>query len=170
MATPLLRPPLFGPAKSHLISCIKTFLIRPPRNTTKGQIFRSPCAYFLCNFTQHCGYKLGDRLNIANNWHMYNDSDYDCFHKQVFIVLTNLRRSSNLLVNWFSLPLVLVQSLLLYIYNDPTITPYHGQLFLARTSVRDNGVPLYFHSHDSHSRCNILVRNVAGYKFKTKGR
>ena len=23
-ATPLLRPPLFGPAKSHLISCIKT--------------------------------------------------------------------------------------------------------------------------------------------------
>ena len=77
-ATPLLQPPLFGPAKSLSISCIETPLIRPPRNTANGQILRSPCAYFLCNFTPHYGHKLGDGLNIANHWH--NDSVWAGFH------------------------------------------------------------------------------------------
>ena len=69
-------------------------------------------------------------------------------YKQVFIVLTNLCLLSDLLVNWFRLPLVLVQSLLLYIYNDPTITPYYGHpvimaSFFWPVGVRINRVALY---------------------------
>ena len=143
---PLLWPPIFGPAKSPLISCIKTpFVIRPMARFCD---LRAPIFFVILPLFKHV-HKLGNGLNITDCKSLTHAqcSVWAGFHKQVFIVLTNLRLLSDLPVNWFRLPLVLVQSLLLYIYNDPIMTPYYGlpvitASFFWPVGVRINGVPL----------------------------
>ena len=60
---------------------------------------------------------------------------------------------------------MLVQSLLLYIYNDPTITLYYGHPVITASffwplGVRINGVPLYHHHHHQYRIIIVIIITV----------